>query len=269
MRGVVRGVVVAIGVALLAACGGGGAPASTPSPTPTPLPIVTPTSVQDRCKVPVDGGTLVTIPGPGGNQVPGATFGDGPVAAVLLHQTAPSGFCGWTSYAAWLADHGVRAVLVDLCGWGRATCTGAFASDATAQVRVPVEWARAHGATRVVVVGASMGGAYALGVGQQAGADAVVDLSGPAQWQGVPGAVEAAKATTVPLLVAIWPGDSQMQPAVLKAAVTGSPARPKRFVATDGGHGWSMLDAGSPGSPEWTPLAATVLAWVKGDYAAG
>jgi pimeloyl-ACP methyl ester carboxylesterase len=269
MRREVRGLLVVLGVALLAACGGGGSPVSTSSHTPTPLPVATPTSVQDRCKVPVDGGTLVTLPGPDGNQVPGATFGEGPVVAVLLHQTAPSGFCGWTSYAAWLAHHGVRAVLVDLCGWGRAKCTGAFASDTTAQVKVPVDWARAHGASRVVVVGASMGGAYALGVGQEAGADAVVDLSGPAQWQGVPGAVEAAKATSVPLLVAIWPGDSQMQPAVLKSAVAGSPAEPKRFVPTDGAHGWSMLDAGSPGTPEWTTLAATVLRWVKGDYRAG
>jgi dienelactone hydrolase len=256
-------------VAALAACGGGAAPASSPSRTPTPLPVVTPTSVQERCRVPVEGGTLVTLPGPDGNQVPGATFGQGRVAAVLLHQTAPSGFCGWTSYAAWLAEHGVRAVLVDLCGWGRARCTGAFAAHPAAQVRVPVEWARAQGAARVVVVGASMGGAYALGVGQRAGADAVVDLSGPADWAGVPGAVEAAKATTVPLLVAIWPGDRAMQPGLLQSAVAASPAKPKRFVATEGAHGWAMLDDGSPGSPAWTALARTVLAWIKGDYSAG
>jgi hypothetical protein len=30
-----------------------------------------------------------------------------------------------------------------------------------------------------------------------------------------------------------------------------------------------MLDAGSPGTPEWTTLAPTVLRWVKGDYRAG
>jgi hypothetical protein len=60
-----------------------------------------------------------------------------------------------------------------------------------------------------------------------------------------------------------------MAPAVLESAVAESPARPKRFVSTDGAHGWSMLDAGSPGTPEWTPLASTVLRWVKGDYRAG
>ena len=46
-------------------------------------------------------------------------------------------------YAEWAASHGVRAVLIDLCGWGRSACKGAFAADAEAQVRLVVHWARA------------------------------------------------------------------------------------------------------------------------------
>ncbi len=188
------------------------------------------------------------------------------MVAVLLHQSAPTGFCGFATYAAWLAEHGVRAVLVDLCGWGKAQCKGAFASDLAAQVRLPVDWARAHGATRVTVVGASMGGALTLGFAQRAGADALVDLSGPATWTDTPSAGEAAAATTIPLLLAVAPNDAQMDPAALRAAVQASPAKTKRFVSTKDGHGWSMLNDGTDADPEWTRLADTVRGWVRGDY---
>jgi dienelactone hydrolase len=251
-------------VLVAAGCGvGGGAPSSPTRPSVAPSP--TPTSIEERCHIPVEG-DLAEFAAPGGSVVTGAVIGEGADVAVLLHQTSAAGFCGFAPYAAWLADHGVRAVLVDLCGWGKARCKGAFAADLEAQVRFPVEWARAHGARRVTVVGASMGGALALGFGQQAGADAVVDLSGPAVWTGTPTAGDAAKATTVPLLVAVAPGDREMDPAALRAAVAASPATPKRFIATDGGHGWNMLADGVGADAPWLPLATTVLEWVRGSY---
>jgi hypothetical protein len=70
----------------------------------------------------------------------------------------------------------------------------------------------------------------------------------------------------VPLLIAIDPADLQMQPAALEAALAASPARPKRFVETDGGHGWTMLGESAVGEPTWYPLASTVRDWVVGDY---
>jgi dienelactone hydrolase len=260
------GALAAVLVAVLAACGdgrvGGGA---APSRTPQPLPISTPTSIEDRCLVPVEGG-LTSFPGPDGSVLAGAVLGEGEAAAVFLHQTSKSGFCGFATYAEWAAAQGVRAVLVDLCGWGRSTCKGAFASDPEAQVRLLVDWARAHGARRVTLVGASMGGAIALGVGERAGADAVVDLSGPATWPGVPTAAEAARHTTVPLLLAVAARDREMDPPALRAAVEGAPARHKRFVSAPGGHGWTMLNDGPLTEPVWTTLATDVLSWIKGDY---
>lgn len=262
--------VAALAVAvLLGACGGGEERvAATPSRTPQPLPLSTPTSIAQRCLVPVEGG-LTSFAGPEGSTVTGAVLGDGADVAVLLHQTSAAGFCGFATYADWVASKGVRAVLVDLCGWGRSACKGGFAADAEAQVRLLVDWAREHGARRVTVVGASMGGAIALGVGQRAGADAVVDLSGPAVWQGIPTAGEAAKETTVPLLLAVAPGDRGMDPPALRAAVKAAPAQHKRFISTKGSHGWDMLGGGALTEPVWSPLAHDVLAWVKGDYRAG
>lgn len=264
---VARGSALAWVLALvLAGCGSGAGAADTASATrtPRPLPIVTPTTVAERCKVPFEGGTLVDLRAPDGSVMTGATVGTGRTVAVYLHQTAPSGFCGWVSYAAWAAERGVRGVLVDLCGWGRARCTPAFAGDPEAQVRLAVDWARQQGAERVTVVGASMGGVIALGVGQQAGADAIVDLSGPFDGFGVPSAQEAAPRVTVPLLVAIAPGDRTMEPARTRAAFGTAPAGTKRFVSTPGGHGWGMLNDGTDAEPAWTPLATTVLRWVQG-----
>ena len=251
---------------VLAACGDGqGAGGAAPSRTPQPLPITTPTSIEERCLVPVEGG-LTSFAGPDGSTMAGAVLGEGADAAVFLHQTSRSGFCGFATYAEWAAAQGVRVVLVDLCGWGRSACKGPFAADLEAQVRLLVDWARDAGARRVTLVGASMGGAIALGVGERAGADAVVDLSGPATWPGVPSAVEAARQTTVPLLLAVAARDREMDPPTLRAAVESAPARHKRFVSAPSGHGWTMLNDGPLTEPVWTPLAIDVLSWIKGDY---
>lgn len=254
-------------VAALTACGAGDGAAARVSGTVPSRSVATPTSVSDRCKVPVEGGELVEVVGPAGSVMTGAVMGGADTVAVYLHQTSPAGFCGWTSYAAWAARRGVGAVLVDLCGWGRSRCKGAFASDPAAQVRLVVDWARSRGAARVTVVGASLGGVTALAVGQQSGADALVDLSGPFSYPGLDTAALAAPRTTVPLLVAIASGDRAMQPADVRAAFDTSPATVKKFVSPPSGHGWGMLNDGTDADPVWTPLAHTVLAWVKGDYA--
>ena len=212
-------------------------------------------------------GDVVQIPAPGGTLTAGVV-GEGSVGVVLLHQTAASGFCGWATYGEWLADKGVNVVMLDVCGYGRSLCDDTLSDDWTAQLKAGVDFARTRGATKVTVVGASLGGVLAMGVGQKAGADAIVNLSGPGTWKGVPDAVEAAKATTVPLLVSAGDGDSDIDVPALKAAVIASPAEHKRYVpmpARD--HGWSGIRTGVMIDPEFSPLATTVLEWAKGNYA--
>jgi hypothetical protein len=259
--------VLLVAAGLLSSCGQAASSptGATASLTAVPAPRHTDRTVADRCNIPVEG-ELTTFPGSGGTVISGAVYGRADRAAVFLHQTAMAGMCGFATYAVWAARHGVRAIIVDLCGWGQSWCAGSDDDDWAAQVRIPVDWARAHGARSVTLVGASLGGAIALGIGQQVGADAIVDLSGPSSWPGVPDALPSARRTTIPLMVAAASGDTGIGVEALKRAVAASPATHKRFVPAPDGHGWSMLSDGMAVDPQFTPLATTVLAWVKGDY---
>lgn len=270
----VRVLLVAVVALVLGACGAPVDPAAGEAAT-TPESVLspsTPKSVADRCKLELDPALDVrpqTFPAASGGELKGAVVGEGPVVAVYLHETGAAGICGWVPFASWAAARGVRGVLLDLCGWGVSDCEPTLEGDVTAQVRAGVDWARSAGATSVTVVGASMGASMALGVGQAAGADAVVALSGPDQWPGVPDAVPAGKATTVPLLVAAADGDPGIDRAALRQAVRESPATTKRYVAEPGlGHGYTLLDEGTTYEPAYTPLATTVVDWVNGRYAA-
>ncbi|MCE1179111.1 MAG: alpha/beta hydrolase [Micrococcales bacterium] len=271
-----RRVASIVAVLLIAACGGGGgdqapSPSSaSPSRTFTPLPTRSDKTVAERCAIEAPG-DIVTFPGPAaGTELTGAVYGEGPRAAVFLHQTGRAGFCGWVPYAVWAARNGVRAILVDVCGYGRATCTPEVADDPVAMLTIPVQWARDNGATSVTVVGASMGGSLALGAGQAAGADAVVDISGPITWMGVPDAPEAAKATTVPLLAITSTQDTEPNASQLNEAITGSPSATKRFVQLPGStHGWAILSGGVTVGGRPTASGQLVRDWIVGKRTTG
>ena len=107
-------------------------------------------------------------------------LGSSGTSAGLLHQTDGYGLCGFLFYADYLAEHGVRVVAMDLCGYGQSLCVGRpLGNDPAGQVKVVTDAVRADGATRVVLVGASMGGSVSLTAAKAVEADAIVDLSGP------------------------------------------------------------------------------------------
>ena len=269
MRRRVAPVLVAAAVTL-AGCGGSAAERadrsvpSVPRVGPTPLPTrEVPRSVAERCLVDVPG-RVVDLPGPNAPDRLGAVaYGRGTTALVLLHQTGRGGLCGWVTYARWAASQGVLAVAVDDCLHGPSRCTDAVARDPRAMVAIAVEWARSQGATTVAVVGASMGGARALGVGQAAGGDVVVSLSGAERWDGVPDAVSAARATTVPLLVVSADGDRGISHQALAAAVAASPARAKRHLRVPGrAPGWPLTLESIAADAKVTREGRMVLEWV-------
>ncbi len=241
----------------------------SPGPTQKPTKSADPLSPPaNRCGLPDDpAARQVTLRGPRGSVLPGVDVGHGKTFAVLIHQTDGDGLCGFWPFADWLAtEHGVHALLFDLCDFGRARCRDAeFSSNQQAQVALAVEWARDHGARRVVLVGASMGGALALSTAAVTPVDAVVDLSGPPTW---PGAVahQAASKITIPVLIATSPGDPYADYDQIHAAFREITARPKRFIKGSGAHGWGLLSgfSASPNRVPWLPLATTVAHWIIG-----
>ncbi len=254
--------------------GGSGSPsasalATTDTATTRSAPSAAPAAgtVAARCGAPTDSAVAIgQWKGPGGAVLPHASVGRGDTAAVFLHQTDGDGLCGWWPYASWAAAHyPMRAVIVDLCDYGKASCpTKAFDQDQLAQVAFVVRQVRATNPKRLVLVGASMGGALALAAGTSARANAVVDLSGPPDWTGAP-ALPATRRLRAPLLVASSPGDPSTDYAALRAAFATARAVPKKFVRGDGEHGWALLSA-TGGPNDWQPLARTVGRWIVGDY---
>lgn len=195
-----------------------------------------------------------------GSRLVAAEIGRGPTWAVFLHQTDGGALCGWWTYGAHVAGRGVHVLLLDLCGYGRSVCTKPLSNDQVGQASAAVAFARRHGARRVTVVGASMGGAVALPTARTSRADAVVDLSGPPDWSGA-NLDRDVGGLTMPTLLAASPDDPSTVSA-FREAIRDVPAKVKRLEVVTGGHGYVML--GYPGN--WSRLATTVERWILGDY---
>jgi pimeloyl-ACP methyl ester carboxylesterase len=155
---------------------------------------------------------------------------------------------------------------MDVCGYGRSQCSEALAADPAAQLGAVVDWTRQQGATTVVLVGASMGGSLVAGAGEEAGADALVDVSGPADWEGVPSIEDAVAALTVPARLVFAKADGPDHWRRAKAATTGTDVQ---FVDVPGaGHGYTIVTDGSLVDATITREGRELLAWVRRQRAA-
>ena len=150
--------------ALLAAgCGGGG---SATSATTTAPPRA---AAFDDCLRPGPAVRLVAVPAPG-ERLPAVVLGRaGSIGVVFANQSA-SVACGWLPYARTVARDGVRSLVFDYAQASRED-----------EVLAAARWLRAHGAARVVLVGASIGGRAVVTAAARGGpraVDGVVSLSG-------------------------------------------------------------------------------------------
>jgi pimeloyl-ACP methyl ester carboxylesterase len=188
----------------------------------------------------------------------GDVLGSGDTAVVLAHEF-PSSLCGWFPYASELARAGLMVLAFD------SRSTGARLD---LDLAAAVDRARALGATRVVAMGASMGGAATLLAG---GRDCflvsgLVSVSGEtdlrAFGEGAPPlyAVPWEPRISAPLLVVGSKGDPLIDGAQVRTLLHRAASRPKSAVLVDGSdHGWSLLQGPSANAQ----VRAAVLAFLR------
>ena len=136
-----------------------------------------------------------------GTKLAGLRFGKSQTAVVFAHELG-GGACQWMPYARQLAAKGYLTLAFDFRGYGSSqTRTGSAKWRLPMDVNAATKEARRLGAKHVILVGASMGGTAVLTAAPnvQPPVNAVVSLSGPAEFGRMKADAAAAK-LTMPVL---------------------------------------------------------------------
>jgi pimeloyl-ACP methyl ester carboxylesterase len=237
--------------------GAGGGPAATAATTApaTTAPATTLPAIGEGCLAPAERAHTLRFRAEDGASVAAVVLGRGRAGVVLAHQVSAS-LCQMLPYARELAKQGYRALALDLEGYGASTQPpgeGHYDADVVAAVQA----LRDRGATRVALLGASLGGTTVVTAAARTRppVDAVVCLSGPSSFSNMDAAA-AAKDVTAP---ALFVGGRQDPGAVEAARTMYAAARaPGRELLVVPGpyHGVDLLD------PAIGPDAAKVRAAV-------
>lgn len=264
-----RSLVPVIGLLLVASAIAGCAPADKQPPAPATSKAMSfaqlaPEPVK-RCDYPT-GTRKVVVTTPDGVTLAGAEAGTGSRGLVLLHQRSAD-LCGWSGYVPALVKAGLHVLAIDLRCNGLSDCdrespgdpfdqTFDYATDTAAAVA----FLRSAGATKVGVMGASMGAAVAVVTGGRFAdqVDAVVALSlFSISWNGsgqsaatdVRTPADAVPRTRAPILIAVGGQDSSTIAAGQARALLADAPAGSRCTVVDRpdspAHGWSMLDLGA------------------------
>jgi alpha-beta hydrolase superfamily lysophospholipase len=241
---------IAIAVAALTA---GASAAGTPAPRPVKL----------KCGAftPTAGMRPLWLRTSDGVRLYAAEAGRGRTAVVLAHES-PADLCGWLRFVPSLEHAGLRVLAFDFRGFGDSgpgIGRGALAYDR--DVRAAIAHVRREGARKVVLVGASFGGAVALADGAALGVDGIVSLSGEPRLanSGLDGIADVRR-LHVPLLVVASSADHWCTAADARAIVRAAGSRDKRAIVYTGAwHGWDILDL----STYAARARAAVVGWIR------
>jgi dienelactone hydrolase len=227
--------------ALVAGCGGGG---STTSATTAATPHAA--AAFDDCLRPGPAVALVAVPAPG-ERLPAVVLGQGGSTGIVFANQSASSACGWLPYARAVARDGVRSVVFDYAAASRED-----------EVLAAARWLRSHGARRVVLVGASIGGRAVVTAAARGGprrVDAVISLSGERILGAQPDLLADARRLRVPTLWVSSENDAYTKFATetrqLYRGARGH-ARPDRLLVVGGAdHGIDLLTG--PQAPKVVP----------------
>jgi pimeloyl-ACP methyl ester carboxylesterase len=175
-----------------------------------------------------------------GTKLAGHRFGNGKVAVVLAHQS-DGDLCGWVPYAKRLAQLGYLALAFDFRNAGASQARGypaniRYGGDAIAAVKE----ARALGATKVFVVGASLGGSAALQAATNARpqVDGVISVSGAAD---LSNAIASVPHLRAPVLYLAGTGDVDFANDARRLYRATSEHRKKLVLLDDSRHGTALV----------------------------
>jgi pimeloyl-ACP methyl ester carboxylesterase len=177
----------------VAGCSSDGGDAVEPAPSPS---ASAPPLVGAACPADAAGGTQVRFGED--DYLAGVVVGSGTTGVVLAHEYE-SDSCNWLPYAKRLAELGYTALAFDFGGYGGSGLPVGTQSN-EADVKEAAAYLRAHGATTIVLMGASMGGEAALNDTRDVKPAAVVSLSSP--WVFGRDVVDPSRVTAPVLLVA-------------------------------------------------------------------
>lgn len=189
-----------------------------------------------------------------------AEAGSGSTAFVLAHESG--GMCGWLPTMRYLAAHGMRGLMFAFRGYPPSDSPPMSKyNDLGPDLQAAVDAAHHDGAKKVVVMGASMGGAAAITFGHTLhGVDGIVNLSGELNLPGraLDTFAEAPKLRT-PLLVVASRDDPYLDATDATKLFSAAGSTDKKLVLLAGAyHGWDLLNL----SPRRAHVWSSILAWV-------
>jgi dienelactone hydrolase len=181
----------------------------------------------------------------------GVLLGSGTTGVALVHEFRRD-LCSWLPFARELARNGYLVLDFDARNFGssaQVNSAAAFAVDR--DVRGAAAVLRAHGAKRIVLGGASMGGTAVLvaGAALRPAPAAVVSLSGPTDLSSM-NALAAVRKLRAPTLFLAGKYDTQFAADARKMYAASAAARKRLAIRTTGAHGTDLLRGGD-GTATW------------------
>jgi pimeloyl-ACP methyl ester carboxylesterase len=233
---------------LLASCGSGtpSQPVSLPTPRPTPTLSITPTPT-----IPNVSSRTVHFLTSDHVQLAGLLYGRGKTAAICSHELRTTKII-WSEsgIVQRLAQRGYLALAYDFRGNGDSA--GQFdASKLDVDLRAAIAFVRKLGATRIILLGSSMGGTATLKVAASQQVTAVITLSAPQEF-GVNVSDAEVKAIRAPKLFVNSKSDGFASDTMHMYSVAKPPKEIQMFSGS--AHGTSIFDAGSENGSDLTQL---------------
>ena len=173
---------------------------------------------------------------PRGEQLRAAVAGNGPIGVVLANQS-DNNACQWLPFPAYLSAHGIRLLGFD---YGN--------RDPSAEVQAAARFLRERGVRKVVLIGASIGGAVVIDAGVHLRPEpaAVVSLSAVPEATLYPFPADARRLRSPIFQIGAAEDQLTQSGQVTRALFHESPSPAKRLLMIPGTqHGVDFVDAGA------------------------